>query len=305
MGADAIKSLAPAKVLLCPGWEPDGHAEELGAKGKELFGTCAQHRAFRDGVKKSFDEMGVDNAVYIIDFSAKPAFATSMLSGLKDLYPEDGHITWTFFNSFGVVSKKNYEHQVAQKKAQLSAHYSSKEQIKVFIDHFEQNEGPWTGKPWGLGAWGTNCQDRSPQKLPIPVEDRMLFLDEVGEIFEQGTFPNLKAQVYFDSLYCIITPEDVEIEQKGDLAHDFAITKFPTSPELVPNFKAMMKATPFLEADKQFGQSIMNAAADFISGLPGALLGGVASIGGILASPFVSSNEKVKKVLEGNVPECQ
>merc|ERR1712187_630767 len=124
----------------------------------------------------------------------------------------------------------------------------------------------------------------------IPQEEREAFINEVTEAFEQETWAPLKASIYFNSLYAIISPLEVKITQMGDIAHGKKLTEFPNRPELVPTFTKHLKCQPFAENDRRYGAAILDAGHVVYSGIAG----GITYVGSWVASGFglLGSSEK-------------
>merc|ERR1711972_643598 len=133
-----------------------------------------------------------------------------------------------------------------------------------------------------VGHWsvGLKMPRHGSPPRPIPQEERENFINEVTEAFEQGTFPKLKASIYFNSLYAIISPLEVKITQMGDIAHGKKLTEFPNSPELVPVFTKHLQCKPFAENDKRYGAAILDAGHAVYSGIAG----GITYVGSWVAS---------------------
>ena len=109
--ADAVASVAPAQVMVCPGWEPDGHAAPL-AHGRELFGETVDYITFYKRTVDIFQAQGASNAVFIVDFSAKGEFDTGTRDLIPELIPDGGIVKWVFWNMFQVRDEYTYNRAV-------------------------------------------------------------------------------------------------------------------------------------------------------------------------------------------------
>merc|ERR1712107_261766 len=217
----AVAAVKPAKVMVCPGWEPDGHVSTV-AKGRHKWGTAKDYVNFRLATKEMFDK-GATNAVYIMDFSNKCSIRSEACESFEPLTPKDGSIKWMFFNVFQTYDKEEYNKQVAQGK--YFPPYDLFKQVDAMYNYPESRMETWSldpaGKthlkdiPWGLGAWGSNNATSAPEpwKLYLARKDRKDFLKDARKAMDSDMrhFPRLRAEIYFDSLYSIITPLDVTI----------------------------------------------------------------------------------------------
>jgi len=246
--AKVVQDVAPAQVMVAPGWEPDGHAAPL-ATGQELFGTTDDYKAFYANTVKVFKDMGVSNAIFIVDFSQKCLIDSSYCDVIPEIFPSDGSVGWLFFNIFQTADKKMYENQVKHNNAH--ANWDSVAQLDEFYNLFtsHQSEMGIGSIPWGLGAWGTLCQNKATPPAPLNPEDRKTFISNLGAAFASGKYPKMKAEIYFDSLYDIITPYDVTITGKGDIAHNNAVATYPTSSELVGTYEDFLNLNIFTGND--------------------------------------------------------
>ena len=251
--ANAIKSVAPHKVMVCPGWEPDGHTSEFAVHN--VFWSAQDYLDFRANVVKQFESFGVTNAVYIQDYSYMPMFKPDIAPSLNDLFPDDGSVEWIFFNSFQQTSFQKYEKTLAKVGAPAQSNPDSKAMIDWFYNFFENDAKPiMKNATLGIGAWGTNYEDSAPKEYrkPIPTADRERYIKGVQEVLESGSYPRIKASIYFDSLYSTITPCTGKITGMSDLAHGNKIDTYHNSNELVPTFIKYLKSEKFTANDQFF-----------------------------------------------------
>ena len=169
--ATAVSSVAPHKVMVAPGFEPDGHTCEVKTTG--VFGCAKDYKAMYANYVKIFKEAGVDNAVFVMDYSMNIAFTFDEVA--KALWPDNNAVKWLFFNVFQsgeVKSKKGDCHALAD----------------GIYNNFVKNSdhvNRWMDLPWGLGAYGTmNVTFSNPPK-PISFEARYDCLDGIGGMFEE------------------------------------------------------------------------------------------------------------------------
>lgn len=271
--ARAVRSLAPALVMVAVGWEPDGHAGapvgQVAEDSHEYFGTPEEYVKQYEHAQKRFGEYGAYNAVWIIDFSHKPAWDPHYRPVVKELIPPK--IDWIFWNLFQYNSKANYNNFKKKRPDKFTSPAEASESLGGFYDLLS-GEPKAQGKPWGVGAWGSTYKNQNPSKVNkwgtkgelLPVQDRIDFIKGTQEWLSNHK-DKMKAAVFFDSLDSTIAdttqPGVVQIKStdgtettsavvaKGDLAHNFELSTYPTSPELVPAFKEYNAADVFTTND--------------------------------------------------------
>merc|ERR1711953_181615 len=101
------------------------------------------------------------------------------------------------------MDKSMYER--AASRGNIKANWQSSEHLKFWNDLLSKHS-KFKDLPWGVGAWGTNYQSNSAPPTPLNTADRATFISEVTSAIEANQYPNIKAYVYFDSLYSLITP---------------------------------------------------------------------------------------------------
>lgn len=173
---EAIKGVAPAKVMVAVGFEPDVHASDL-ATNKDVYGTVAEYRAMYSYYVDYFNDRNVSNVVWIMDYSAESRLKSSTL--VKALWPGN-YVQWLFFNLF---QSKNQEEDGGN--------------CTDMLDQLYERFSDYSHLPWGLGAWGTKNQ--TFQGTAIPTKDRVRCLKQVQTAFASNKYPNLRASVYFNS----------------------------------------------------------------------------------------------------------
>ena len=226
--AEAIKAMAPAQVLVAPGYEPDGHANESQHKTNQVYGSAAEYRKMYRNFRHVFESENVTNAVFLLDLSCN---VRNWEYVLPELYPGDDYVDWAFFNLF---------QSAPQAKVGKDGNCSQMaEELYAVLDNGVIGS---TSKdiPWGVGAWGTMNQTFGdpahgyPSKA-IPAADRQLCLEQMMAVFEdRASYPKLKASIYFDSLNSMISP--------------YTNSTFG-SPELAPTLKRLLSLDVFMGND--------------------------------------------------------
>jgi hypothetical protein len=170
-----IRSLAPAKVFFACGWEPDGHSKEgmtslLQSSGGE-YGTGADYKAMYEHWHKRFEQYGVTNAVFLVDFSHKPLFKTKTAEGIKALMPSPDKVDWLFFNYFQYQDSIKWSIINTVKSGECTdesyvkgegdcgqPHHKTKPNMfrwEAIMEDSNLMDPVWQTKPRGIGAWGT------------------------------------------------------------------------------------------------------------------------------------------------------
>jgi hypothetical protein len=197
--AAAIKKMAPHKVMIAPGFEPDGHAAESQNRSNLVYGTGKEYQLMYRNFRRQFAKQNVTNAVFVLDLSSN---ARNTPFVFPELYPGDEYVDWIFFNLF-------QSHK--QSKARGNCTTILTTQYKMLELQLSAGVIKDAEKPWGVGAWGTmNSTFGAPPKYPsqpIPTADRQLCLQQMTDAFsDRQTFGRLKASIYFDSLNSLISP---------------------------------------------------------------------------------------------------
>jgi hypothetical protein len=96
--AAAIRAVAPAKVMVAPGYEADGHAEESQNKSQLVYGKAAEYKAMFRNFVRTFRKENVTNAVWVLDLSSNAR--NDAVDIFPQLYAGDEYVDWCFFNLF-------------------------------------------------------------------------------------------------------------------------------------------------------------------------------------------------------------
>lgn len=250
--AAVIKAVAPAQVMVSPGYEPDGHASPA-AHGHELFGSADEYIEYRNMVKREFDTVGVTNAIWVQDYSHKPTFDMPTADMIPLVYPTDGSIQYLFFNMFQMNDEAKFN--LKKQKGKFAQDWDVRSMFDWFYNYFSDESNPhhqyWKDIPWGVGAWGT-LQCFWGGKEDIPLDSRKFWIKNFTEILEnQEKYPKIKASIWFDSLESIISddaPEHIDffVNELGGRRAGFG------SPSLMPDMKAHLQAKSFCKADELY-----------------------------------------------------
>ena len=223
--AAEIKKVAPAKIMVAPGYEPDGHAAESQNKTKELYGKAAEYKSMYKNFRRVFQQEGVTNAVFVLDLSNN---IKDHFSVLDQLYAGDEAVDWIFFNIF-----QSSPIRTTSDKGNCS------EMAPEIYTQLEKSD-KYGSKPWGVGAWGSmnatfgDPGHGYPSKL-LPIADRKACISGMAELFEdRAKYGNLKAAIYFNSLHSLLSP-------RGKVPFSY--------PELAPTLGAMLNSSVFTVND--------------------------------------------------------
>ena len=186
--ATAVKGLAPAKVLVNAGHEPDGHCDPAEHRGDSYFGTPAEYRAMWRRFQAVFAEAGVDNAVWVMDYSRGLSKPAAFQKYAAALWPGDGAVDWLFFNAFG-------DHPMADRRgrgnftALVDRIYTQLEAAATAAAAAGPN---YTAIPWGVGAF-------APKPPPLMAQaDRQRYIAQAAAALNSSRFPRLRGLVYYD-----------------------------------------------------------------------------------------------------------
>lgn len=91
--ARAIKEVSPNQVMVPVGYEPDLYVIE---GSKKFRGTAAQYKAMFHHFIDIFKDEGVDNVVWVMDYSFEIRLDLDLA---VELWPGP-EVTWLFFNLF-------------------------------------------------------------------------------------------------------------------------------------------------------------------------------------------------------------
>eukprot|EP00936_MAST-01D_sp_MAST-1D-sp1_P002196 g2196.t1 len=232
--AGAVGALAPHKVFVAPGYEPDGHANESQPHKSMVFGTANEYRLMFRNFRKIFAARNVTNAVFALDLSM--SISTNGFV-LPLLWPGDDAVDWVFWNIFSSQPTIGHPDEQHQMKGNCSL------VARSIYEQLEANATAglsYTSKPWGIGAWGAmNATFGDPPKWPskaIPAADRAECLAGMQRMFEDRVrYPRLRSSTYFNSLNSLICPR--------------AVPGYASSSELVPNLTALVHSKVFTALD--------------------------------------------------------
>ena len=83
--------------MVCPGYEPDLYTPETAGKSHEVRGTTKNFRDMRANFDRIFKEEGVNNVVWVMDFSWNIRDHPDMA---VELWPDVDNVSWLFWNMF-------------------------------------------------------------------------------------------------------------------------------------------------------------------------------------------------------------
>lgn len=211
--AAQVKSLAPAQVFVTIYHEPDHNVCFLNCtEGGVPGNTPANYRNMWRSIQGVFKHAGVDNAVYVIDYSVQIANVTHMddecselscpaAAAVAPLWPGDDVIDWVFVNLFekgkahGV--KADYNSMLQESLAVLRSVNGSRHCHCVPGKDRGCHGCDLASKPWGLGAFASHGLPVDG-KPAVPAAERVRFLQDATAGMKEH--PELKAYLYFDSL---------------------------------------------------------------------------------------------------------
>ncbi|MBX7097716.1 MAG: carbohydrate-binding protein [Myxococcaceae bacterium] len=172
--ADALKSVAPKKVMLAISHEPEDDVSGgvTCTKVSGSAGTPADYRAMWKNVRARFDAKGVTNVVYVWNTMGYKGWFCMM----KDLYPGDALVDWIMWDPYIRGANDSFNQSIGSFYSWLEANSDATHNFK--------------SKPYGLAEWGT-WDSTQP--------DAYRAFDDAKKAVEANTFPNLKALVIFDA----------------------------------------------------------------------------------------------------------
>jgi len=168
--AQKIKQLAPKKVFLTLHHEAEndvGEDPDVSHQSSGSCGTAAQYRGMWANVRARFDNLGVDNVVWFIDYMNYPKWDHL----IPKLYPGDGLVDWIMFNAYGSNARPYLTVNINGFLAQL--------------DKYEMS-----GKPLGVIEWGISKVDSNTA---------VSYVNQATEVLNFDKFPQIKAWMVFDS----------------------------------------------------------------------------------------------------------
>ncbi len=197
--AEEVKSVAPHKVMVAPGFEPDGHTNVTNNHTNQVYGPAFEYKKMYRNWVNVFRKQNVTNAVFVMDMSCK---LRSFPEIFRQLYPGDEYVDWLFFNIFQSLPQNNQKVPTNGNCTEIAAELYNLLSNQSVISK---------DMPWGLGAWGTmNATYGDPPMYPskaIPIADRELCLEQISTFLEdKDNYPKIKASIYFNSLNSMISP---------------------------------------------------------------------------------------------------
>lgn len=191
--AAAVKSVAPAKVMVCPGFEPNNHIGE--------FGSADEFVAMRRNFAARFAASGVSNAVWTMDYQRG---MYKDWDSVKAVWPGNDIVDWLMFNAFGNKDKP---------KTPMGNFTLLVDEISDGLLRNSSEKFGFDKVPWGIGAYG-------PKTPLMSSASRNAFMQDVMKDLDSNRYPRLKALIYFDSLDSMVTT-DLEDTYKTYLNHPF------------------------------------------------------------------------------------
>jgi len=181
--ADVFFSVAPANMFLCLRWEADLYVDPSDEK---YYGTPEEYVQMWHYVYNKFESLGVTNAVWSTDWSAQISRDNAPLYAA--MWPGSDYVDWNFWNLFWFgpdVGRSVYDMTTAAYEIFEASEPQVYEGVEYTPDYNLVDN-------WGLGAWGASA-------TAFTDEERAALLNEIAEYFDQGTFPKIRAQIYFNS----------------------------------------------------------------------------------------------------------
>ncbi|HEY7415527.1 MAG TPA: hypothetical protein VH593_10065 [Ktedonobacteraceae bacterium] len=184
--ANNIKAVAPHKIFLAVWHEPendvsafDNSAQQTACKNDPNFkglkgnaGTPDQYQAMWHNVENIFNQQGVTNVVWAMNYMSYPPFYCLV----PYLWPGNQYVNWVLYDTYG--HSKGYAntagafYKVLQKDSSASVDLNS--------------------KPWGLGEFN-DC-------TPTVPHDAITYFNDAEAAYKANTYPKLKLyMVYADT----------------------------------------------------------------------------------------------------------
>ena len=179
--ANSVKSLGSTKIFLTVHHEAENDVSG-GANGCSSTmnyvgsaGTPADYRAMWRNVYNRFNNLGVTNVVWVIDYMNYSPWDCL----IDDMYPGNDIVDWVMFNAYGSQGPNNNN-------------YSNK--VRHFYDLLTRTNSSthdYLSKPWGIVEW--NIRNAS-------AAEQYSYYDQAKASLEKNEFPKLKAHMVFDSI---------------------------------------------------------------------------------------------------------
>lgn len=179
--AASIKSIAPHKIFLTLGWEPQrsvtsdpGHPScHLSASA--TGGTPAQYVAMWQNVEKIFREHGATNVIWTMDYQAPAHGLFSCL--VTQLWPGNNLVDWVLYDAYSRNAEGTWINTVGPFYNLLLQDSNARVNFK--------------SKPWGLGEFGT-CSN------PDTALAQQFYL-EAKTALQANLYPRLKMYLAYES----------------------------------------------------------------------------------------------------------
>jgi len=169
--ADQLKAMAPHKVVLIVFHEPENDETDTSCTSKGSSGTAADYVAMWHNVRARFDDQGVSNVVWGMNYMLYQG-GTCMV---KALWPGNSYVDWVFAdpyigNGTDYTTRMDFTYDWLRDNSDAAHNFMS--------------------KPWGFAEWGVHKTTQT-----TVYQD----YDEAKADLDSDRYPNLKALVVFDS----------------------------------------------------------------------------------------------------------
>jgi fibronectin type 3 domain-containing protein len=173
--ANSIKAVAPKRIWLDLFHEPendlssDPNCPNVNYQG--TAGTPDQYKAMWANVRQRFDNLGVNNVVWVMNYINYPTWNCV----INDVYPGDALVDWVVFNGYGTLNNASFDTKVGTFYDFLTAN--------SFGDH------NYLSKTWGIVEWAIyNSTQASAYD----------YYAQIKTAVDDNTFPKLKFYLTFD-----------------------------------------------------------------------------------------------------------
>jgi hypothetical protein len=179
--AASIKAIAPHKIFLTLGWEPqrsvtsDPSNPQCHLSPNANGGTPAQYVAMWQNVEKIFRENGTTNVIWAMDYSAPAHGLFSCL--VPQLWPGNNLVDWVLYDAYSRTAQGTWANTVGP--------------FYDLLLHDSSARVNFTSKPWGLGEFGT-CTN------PDTALAQQFYLQAKAAL-QANAYPRLKMYLAFES----------------------------------------------------------------------------------------------------------
>ena len=147
--AEAVKEMAPHKIMVVVGYEPDLYVIE--ANGDDgIKGTIQEYKDMWKNFVRIFNDNQVENVEWVMDYSFNIRFDDNFEIA-KAMWPDDEVVSWLFFNVFQFT-------KVSDDQGRGDCPGGLDKIYQDLMNSFD-SVTEWESIPWGLGAWGTNGEN--------------------------------------------------------------------------------------------------------------------------------------------------